>query len=79
MRSRKVNEDSDKVQATKDDPRVTKWGRFMRHTNIDELPQFINVFFGDMSVVGPRPHILAHTEYYSEKIGDYKISDLVKT
>jgi putative colanic acid biosynthesis UDP-glucose lipid carrier transferase len=78
FRSMKVNEDSDKVQATKDDPRVTKWGRFMRHTNIDELPQFINVFFGDMSVVGPRPHMLAHTEYYSEKIGDYMIRHFVK-
>lgn len=78
FRSMKVNKDSDKVQATKDDPRVTKWGHFMRHANIDELPQFINVFKGEMSVVGPRPHMLAHTEYYSEKIGDYMIRHFVK-
>lgn len=78
FRSMKVNNDSDKVQATQDDPRVTKWGHFMRHTNIDELPQFINVLMGDMSIVGPRPHMLAHTEYYSEKIGDYMIRHYVK-
>lgn len=78
FRSMKINGDSDKVQATQGDPRVTKWGRFMRHTNIDELPQFINVLMGDMSIVGPRPHMLAHTEYYSEKIGDYMIRHYVK-
>lgn len=78
FRSMKVNSDSDKVQATLDDPRVTKWGSFMRHTNIDELPQFINVLLGDMSIVGPRPHMLAHTEYYSGKIGEYMIRHYVK-
>lgn len=78
FRSMKVNKDSDKVQATKDDPRVTKWGLFMRHYNIDELPQFINVLIGDMSLVGPRPHMLAHTDYYSKLISDYMIRHYVK-
>ena len=78
FRSMKVNKDSDRVQAVKDDPRVTKWGLFMRHTNIDELPQFINVLKGDMSLVGPRPHMLAHTDYYSDLISDYMIRHYVK-
>lgn len=78
FRSMKVNKDSDKVQAVKDDPRVTKWGLFMRHTNIDELPQFINVLKGNMSIVGPRPHMLAHTDYYSQLISDYMIRHYVK-
>ena len=78
FRSMKVNKDSDKVQAVKDDPRVTKWGLLMRHTNIDELPQFINVLKGNMSIVGPRPHMLAHTDYYSELISDYMIRHYVK-
>lgn len=78
FRSMKVNKDSDKVQAVKGDPRVTKWGLFMRHANIDELPQFINVLKGDMSIVGPRPHMLAHTDYYSSLISDYMIRHYVK-
>ena len=78
FRSMKVNKDSDKVQAVKNDPRITKWGGFMRHTNIDELPQFINVLKGDMSLVGPRPHMLAHTDYYSELISEYMIRHYVK-
>lgn len=78
FRSMKVNKDSDKVQAVKDDPRVTKWGLLMRHTNIDELPQFINVLKGNMSIVGPRPHMLAHTDYYSQLISDYMIRHYVK-
>lgn len=78
FRSMKVNKDSDTVQATKNDTRVTKCGQFMRHTNIDELPQFINVLKGDMSVVGPRPHMLAHTDYYSDLISDYMIRHYVK-
>lgn len=78
FRSMKLNTDADKVQASKDDPRITKWGSFMRHTNIDELPQFINVLIGNMSLVGPRPHMLAHTDYYSSLISDYMIRHYVK-
>lgn len=78
FRSMKVNSDADSVQATKDDPRTTKWGHIMRKTNIDELPQFINVLLGDMSVVGPRPHMLKHTEMYSSVIDRYMFRHWVK-
>ena len=78
FRSMRVNDDADKVQATKDDPRKTKWGNIMRKTNIDELPQFINVLLGDMSVVGPRPHMLKHTEEYSQLIDKYMVRHFVR-
>ncbi len=78
FRSMKVNKDADKVQATKNDPRKTKFGDFMRKTNIDELPQLINVFMGDMSLVGPRPHMLKHTEEYSKLIDNYMVRHFVK-
>ena len=78
FRSMKVNKDADKIQAIKDDPRKTKFGDFMRKTNIDELPQLINVFLGDMSLVGPRPHMLKHTEEYSQLIGNYMVRHFVK-
>lgn len=78
FRSMKVNADADKVQATADDPRKTKFGDFLRRTSIDELPQFINVFKGDMSVVGPRPHMDFHTEMYSKLISDYMVRHLVQ-
>lgn len=78
FRSMKVNADADKLQATKNDPRKTKWGDIMRKTNIDELPQFINVLKGDMSVVGPRPHMLKHTEEYSKLIDKYMVRHFVK-
>ena len=78
FRSMKVNADSDTLQASVRDSRITWIGRFMRKTNIDELPQFINVLMGQMSVVGPRPHMLKHTEVYSDLIKFYLIRHYVK-
>ncbi|MCI1683380.1 MAG: undecaprenyl-phosphate glucose phosphotransferase [Bacteroides sp.] len=78
FRSMRVNGDSDKVQATKNDPRKTKLGCFLRKSNLDELPQFINVLKGEMSVVGPRPHMLKHTMEYSKLIDRYMVRHLVK-
>lgn len=78
FRSMHVNKDADRVQATKDDPRKYPFGNFMRKTNIDELPQFWNVLKGDMSIVGPRPHMLAHTEMYSQLISKYMVRHFVK-
>ena len=78
FRSMHVNKEADRVQATKDDPRKYPFGNFMRKTNIDELPQFWNVLLGDMSIVGPRPHMLAHTDQYSKLINKYMIRHFVK-
>ena len=78
FRSMKINADSDRVQATKNDPRKTRWGNIMRKTNIDECPQFWNVLMGDMSIVGPRPHMLKHTEEYSKLIDKYMMRHFVK-
>ena len=73
FRSMHVNKDADRVQATKDDPRKFPFGEFIRHTNLDEFPQFYNVLKGDMSIVGPRPHMLAHTKQYSSIIDKYMV------
>ena len=78
FRSMHVNKDADRLQATKDDPRKFPFGNFMRKANIDELPQFWNVFIGDMSIVGPRPHMLAHTEQYRQLIDKYMVRHFVK-
>lgn len=78
FRSMHVNKDADKIQATEHDPRKFAFGNLMRKANIDELPQFFNVFKGDMSIVGPRPHMLHHTEVYSQLISKYMVRHFVK-
>jgi undecaprenyl-phosphate galactose phosphotransferase/putative colanic acid biosynthesis UDP-glucose lipid carrier transferase len=78
FRTMKVNSLSDELQATAKDPRITTIGSIMRKTNLDELPQFFNVLWGNMSVVGPRPHMLKHTEEYSELIDNYLVRHFVK-
>ncbi len=78
FRSLRENAQSDSIQVTKNDSRVTKLGRFMRKTNIDELPQFLNVLLGNMSVVGPRPHMLKHTEEFNAMYDKYMIRHFVK-
>lgn len=71
FRSMYVNKNADSEQATKGDPRITRVGQILRKSSLDELPQLLNVLKGDMSIIGPRPHMLAHTEYYSRLIPDY--------
>lgn len=78
FRTMKVNKDSDSKQAIKGDSRITKIGAFLRKTNLDEFPQFFNVIMGDMSIVGPRPHMLKHTEEYSKIIDKFMVRHLCK-
>lgn len=78
FRSMHVNNGSDTVQATKNDPRKFPFGNFMRKSNVDELPQFFNVLRGDMSIVGPRPHMLYHTKIYSDLIDKYMVRHFSK-
>jgi putative colanic acid biosysnthesis UDP-glucose lipid carrier transferase len=74
FRSMKVLEDgADVVQATHNDPRITRVGRFLRASSLDELPQLFNVLCGEMSLVGPRPHAVAHDEYYGARISGYAV------
>ena len=77
-RSMTVNKDSDQVMAKKGDMRVTKIGKFIRKTSLDELPQFINVFKGEMSVVGPRPHMVVHTTDFEKSVDKYLVRHFVK-
>ncbi len=74
----RVNSQANTLQATADDPRKTKFGDFLRRSSLDELPQFFNVLIGDMSVVGPRPHMISHTEEYSALIDRYMVRHAVK-
>jgi putative colanic acid biosynthesis UDP-glucose lipid carrier transferase len=79
FRSMRVAEDGPVVkQAKKDDPRVTPFGAFMRRTSLDELPQFINVLQGRMSIVGPRPHAIAHNEQYRKLVKGYMLRHKVR-
>lgn len=78
FRSMVSNSSADTLQATQNDPRVTGIGKFLRKTNLDEMPQFINVLLGQMSVVGPRPHMLTHTEEYAKLINKFHVRHFVK-
>lgn len=78
FRSMRINAIADIEQVSKNDPRITKSGKFMRKTSIDELPQFFNVFLGDMSVVGPRPHMVSHTEMYARKVDKFMVRHFIK-
>lgn len=78
FRSMTPNKNANLHQATRGDQRVTKVGKFIRKTSIDELPQFFNVLFGDMSVVGPRPHMVSHTDMYAKKVDKFMVRHFVK-
>lgn len=78
FRTMYVNEDANEKQATRDDPRITPIGNILRKTNLDELPQFLNVLMGNMSIVGPRPHMLKHTEEYAVIIDQFMVRHFVK-
>jgi putative colanic acid biosynthesis UDP-glucose lipid carrier transferase len=78
FRSMKLNAEANLKQAIINDTRITRVGKFLRKTNLDEFPQFLNVLWGDMSVVGPRPHMLKHTNDYSKLIDRYMVRQFLK-
>ena len=78
FRSMRVNKDADLKQATQNDARKTKIGKFIRKTSLDEFPQFLNVLKGDMSLVGPRPHMVKHTSDYSKFVNEYMVRQFIK-
>lgn len=78
FRSMRINNDADHKQATRNDDRITKIGRFIRKTSLDEFPQFINVLKGEMSLVGPRPHMIKHTSDYSKIVDNFLIRQFLK-
>ena len=78
FRTMVVNDQSDRQQASKDDNRITRLGAFLRRTSLDEFPQFFNVLRGDMSIVGPRPHMLKHTDDYSKLLDRFMVRQFVK-
>lgn len=78
FRSMVPNKTADLHQVTRGDDRITSIGKFLRKTSIDEMPQFFNVLLGDMSVVGPRPHMVSHTHMYAERIDKFMVRHFVK-
>lgn len=78
FRSMYLNPIADLEQVQKNDPRITRVGKFIRKTSIDELPQFFNVLLGDMSVVGPRPHMVSHTEMYAKSVDKFMVRHFIK-
>ena len=78
LRTMYVNNDSDTLQATKHDKRITGIGSFLRNSSLDELPQFFNVLIGEMSVVGPRPHMLKHTQDFAEELETFMVRHHIK-
>ena len=78
FRTMKKNDEADAKQVTKNDNRITTIGKFLRCSSIDEIPQFFNVLIGNMSVVGPRPHMLFHTDIYKEMVKKFMVRHTVK-
>ena len=78
FRTMVVNDQSDRQQASRDDSRITRLGAFLRRTSLDEFPQFFNVLRGDMSIVGPRPHMLKHTDDYAQVLDKFMVRQFVK-
>jgi len=78
FRSMVQNPEADLIQVTRGDARITSFGKILRKTSLDEMPQFFNVLLGHMSVVGPRPHMLSHTEMYAKKIDKFMVRHFVK-
>ncbi len=78
FRTMVVNKEADSKQAIRNDPRITRLGKFLRNSNLDELPQFFNVLMGDMTIVGPRPHMHSDCENFAEVVDNYKFRNIVK-
>jgi putative colanic acid biosynthesis UDP-glucose lipid carrier transferase len=78
FRTMYINSEANTRQATENDPRITRMGRFLRHSNLDEIPQFLNVLMGHMSIVGPRPHMYKDCSNFSRVVDAYKFRNLMK-